>query len=204
VPVARNKQLFASGEPATFIYRVIHGAVRIAVDLPDGRRQVVAIYFPGDMFGIEPDGQHRMTAEAIVDSKVALTSLSVLEWSADRDRDLAEELAKLTAARLSQAHNHIVALGQMTATERVASFLLDLSRRLQCGDRIELVMGRTDIADYLGLTVETISRTLHDLEAQGLITLPGCRTVEIRDRAALEAMAAGGERTQSPANEAAA
>jgi CRP-like cAMP-binding protein len=126
------------------------------------------IYLPGDVFGIEIDDEHHFSAEAITDSMILVVKRSALMSLANTDGDVARRLWTFTARELRRMQDHVLLLTK-TAQERVASFLLDLAKRLAAVEKIEIPMSRQDIADYLGLTIETISRTLTRLETQAAI-----------------------------------
>jgi CRP/FNR family transcriptional regulator, nitrogen fixation regulation protein len=158
--------------------------VRTYKVLNDGRRQIGAFYLPGDVFGLEVGDEHTFSAEAIVDSKVLVFKRSALVNLAGRDNDVARELWTMTASELQRVQEHIMLLIK-TAQERVAGFLLEMATRAPAGNEIELPMSRQDIADYLGLTIETVSRTLTQLENAAAITVPTSRRIVLRNRAAL-------------------
>jgi CRP-like cAMP-binding protein len=180
----RNIEIFGEGEPADFVYKVLTGSVRTYRSLDDGRRQIGAFYLPGDIFGLEFADEHALSAEAITDAKVLVVKRSALATLAGRDAAIAGELFALTGRELQRAQNQTLLLIK-SAHERVAGFLLEMSARL-CGDNaIELPMARQDIADYLGLTKETVCRTLTSLEAAAAIELPTSRRVVLRNRGTL-------------------
>jgi len=194
LPFARNQEIYVADAPVSFIYRVVSGAVRTVSGLRDGRRQVAAFYLPGEVFGLEAGGTHHLSAEAVTETQLALTSRSVLEWTATRDHEAVAQMWSLATHALARTQDHLLVLGRMNAGERVASFLIDIAERSNSGDVVNLPMGRGDIADYLGLTIETISRTLHEFEERQLIALPNCRMVKLLDVAKLQSMDA--ERTR--------
>jgi len=186
---SRNEEIYGEDEPADFVYRVVSGAVRISRILSDGRRQIASFQFAGDVFGLEPGQVHALCAEAITDCRIALIKRSALDRAADRDSGAARELWGLTARDLQRLQEHMLLLGRKGALERVSAFLLEMSDRAAGGRTIELPMSRSDIGDYLGLTIETVSRTLTQLERDGVIGLPSFRQVKICDRKALESWA---------------
>lgn len=192
MPVARNAEIFGEDEPAEHIYVVISGVVRICKLLGDGRRQIEAFCLPGDAFGWERGANNRFSAEAVSECRLARIKRSVLFARACDDAELSQCLWALTFEELHRAQDHLLLLGRKTAQERVAAFLLDLSRRSQrcehAGTEVVLPMSRQDIADYLGLTIETVSRTLTSLEESELIALPSSRRVILKDRHALRRM----------------
>jgi CRP/FNR family transcriptional regulator, nitrogen fixation regulation protein len=182
---ARNVEIYGEGEPAEYLYRVISGAVRICKLLDDGRRQVTAFHLPGEIFGLELGQEHRFSAEAISDSSILVVKRSAVLALAGRDNEVARQLWSLTADALQRVQDHMLVLGCMNAKERVAAFLLQMARRTSDGNELELPMSRQDIADYLGLTIETVSRTITQLENDAAIRLPSSRRIELRNRAAL-------------------
>jgi CRP-like cAMP-binding protein len=181
---ARNAEIYGEGEPADYLYRVISGTVRTYKVLADGRRQIGAFYMTGDVFGLETGDEHTFSAEAISDAKVLVIKRSALVALADRDSDVARQLWALTGRELSRVQDHILLLIK-TAQERVAGFLLEMADRGSNGNALELPMSRQDIADYLGLTIETVSRTLTMLENTAAIELPTSRRIVLRNRSAL-------------------
>jgi CRP/FNR family nitrogen fixation transcriptional regulator len=185
---ARNSEIFGEDEPAEYLYKVVSGAVRISKLLSDGRRQIGAFHLPGEMFGLEAEEAHALSAEAISDSRVMLVKRSVFLARVTRDCAMATEMWAQTMVHLHRAQNHMLLLGRKNAQERIAAFLLEMSARLSRAGEIELPMSRQDIADYLGLTIETVSRTLTQLERDGLIGIPASRRIVFRDRAALDLM----------------
>lgn len=180
----RNVEIYGEGEPADYIYKVIGGAVRTYKILSDGRRQVGAFYLPGDIFGLELGEEHDYSAEAVEVSKVLVVKRSVLMSLAGRDSRTANELWTLTRRELQRVQDHVLLLIQ-SAQERVAGFLLEMARRNPEANEVQLPMSRQDIADYLGLTIETVSRTLTNLENAAAIALPSSRRIVLCNRGAL-------------------
>lgn len=180
-----NAEIYGEGEPAEYCYKVLHGAVRAYKLLNDGRRQIGSFFLPGDLFGLEAGEEHRFTAEAIVDTNIAIIKRSAIEAAAARDPNLARKLWSDTARALDRAQEHMLLLGRKNAQERVATFLLEMAKREPASESVELPMSRQDIADYLGLTIETVSRTLSQFEAKATISLPTCRKIVLKDPAAL-------------------
>jgi len=181
---ARNAEIYGEGEPADYLYKVISGTVRTYKVLSDGRRQIGAFYMPGDVFGLETSDEHTFSAEAICDSKVLVIKRSTLVALAGRDTEVARQLWALTGRELSRVQDHILLLIK-TAQERVVGFLLEMAERASNNGALELPMSRQDIADYLGLTIETVSRTLTTLENAAAIELPTSRRIVLRNRSAL-------------------
>lgn len=184
MPFARNVEIYGENEPAEYLYKVISGTVRTYKVLNDGRRQIGAFYLPGDIFGLEIGDHHTFSAEAIVDCKVLVIKRSTLVALAARDNEVARQLWTMTAGELQRAQDHIMLLIK-TAQERVAGFLLEMAKRSSAVTEVDLPMSRQDIADYLGLTIETVSRTLTQLENSAAISVPTSRRIVLRNRAAL-------------------
>ena len=178
----RNESVYGEGEPAEYVYQVIRGAVRSYRLLSDGRRQIGAFHLPGDVFGLESGSTHRLTAEAIVDTSVRMVKRRALDAAAKSDVKVACKLWTMTAAELRHAEDHMLLLGRKTAAERVATFLLEMDRRLSISGMLAIPMGRGDIADYLGLTLETVSRTLSQLHSEGVLGFSGARQITLRNR----------------------
>ena len=169
----RGGEIFGEAEPAEFVYQVIDGAVRSYKLLSDGRRQINAFHLTGDIFGLENGPAHRFTAEAIVDTTVRLARRISLEHVAETDALVARDLLSMTTSNLQHAEDHMLLLGRKTSLERVAAFLLEMDRRLTAAGVMALPMNRRDIADYLGLTLETVSRALSCLHGRGILGFLG-------------------------------
>ena len=180
----RNSEIYGEAEPVEYVYEVAHGAVRTVKVLSDGRRQIGGFYFAGDIFGLEHGNGHSFSAEAVVDSTVLMTRRSSLIGMAGHDHELAQQLWIVTAQQAARAHNHALMLIK-TAQERVNSFLLEMTERIASGDLIKLPMSRQDIADYLGIAIETVCRALTSLEMRSAIAMPNSRAVRLRDRSML-------------------
>jgi CRP/FNR family nitrogen fixation transcriptional regulator len=176
-------EIYAQGEKSDSLYKVEFGAIRIYRLLADGRRQISAFHLAGEIFGFESDRIHHFFAEAM-----CATGVRSLR-TAFRQNELASELLPVALQDLVRAQEHLLVLGRQSAVERVAAFLIDMSERQGGLRMIELPMSRTDIADYLGLTIETISRVLSKLRQKGIIRLPSLRGVEIVKWQVLQDMA---------------
>ena len=181
---ARNAEIYGENEPTEYLYKLVSGTVRTSKILNDGRRQIGEFYLPGDLFGHEVGSEHSFSAEAITDVKVIVIKRSAVEALAARDNDVARQLWAMTGRELQRMQEHILLLIK-SAQERVAGFLLEMAERIKSTDELELPMSRQDIADYLGLTIETVSRTLTILENSAAIALPTSRRIVLRNRAAL-------------------
>jgi CRP/FNR family transcriptional regulator, nitrogen fixation regulation protein len=184
---AKGEELYAEGEAAEFFYKVVSGTVRICKVLSDGRRQIEAFHLKNDIFGLEHGSEHRFAAEAVDDLVVVAYRSRRFEDLVRDNPELGNRLMTSILASLDHARDHMVLLGRKSAREKIATFLLDIADRLTHGDRFDLPMQRSDIADHLGLTIETVSRTLTQMARDGLIKLAACgRSVVLADREALE------------------
>lgn len=177
-------EIFGEKEPADYVYQVVTGAVRSYKLLSDGRRQIGAFHLAGDIFGLEIGTDHRFTAEAIIDTTVRLMKRCSLERVADNDVAVARNLLSMTTSNLRHAEDHMLLLGRKTSLERVAAFLIEMDRRSTAAGILALPMNRRDIADYLGLTLETVSRALSRLHGIGVLSFIGNnqRQIVLRDR----------------------
>jgi CRP/FNR family nitrogen fixation transcriptional regulator len=184
----KDAEIYGEEEPADYIYQVVRGAVRSYKLLSDGRRQIGAFHLPGDVFGLEAGPVHRLTAEAIVDTSVRLVKRRSLEQAAATDVKVVRDLLNMTAASLKHAEDHMLLLGRKTAMERVAAFLLEMDERLAVTGMMALPMCRRDIGDYLGLTLETVSRALSQLHEQEVLGFSGARQIVLRNRQRLRNM----------------
>jgi CRP/FNR family transcriptional regulator, nitrogen fixation regulation protein len=183
----RNTEIFGDNEPADYLYKVISGSVRTYKVLCDGRRQIGGFYLPGDIFGLEFGDEHAWSAEAVADAKILVVKRSAINSLAKYDASIAAQLFALTGRELRRVQNHVVLLIK-SAQERVAGFLLEMAERFRVSHAIDLPMSRRDIADYLGLTIETVSRTLTSLETAATIEVATSRHIVLRDLDALSSM----------------
>jgi CRP/FNR family transcriptional regulator, anaerobic regulatory protein len=190
--IPQNQTIFAQGEPVKHAYKIVSGVVRLCKHLPDGRRQIAQFLFPGEYFSFITIGDHGFSAEAVVDVTLLSFPQKHLERLCQEHPNLRARLFELLSQRVHDIQNHLTIVGRQTAKERVAAFLLLLSRRLNTdGTRITVPMNRQDIADYLSLTMETVSRTLSRLKANRIISVPDLHQLELRNVAALHALADG-------------
>ena len=189
----RDDEIVAQEDAATYCYLVVSGCVRTVRLMEDGRRHVGEFLFTGELFGWEALDRHDFGAEAVTPVTLRRYARRDLERLADQDRDVARRLREVSASRVRSGREHMVLLGRKTASERIASFLLEMAERTAVDGRatIELPMNRVDMGDYLGLTIETVCRRLTRLRLDGTIAIDGAK-VSIRDRRALGA--AGCER----------
>ncbi|MGY3443401.1 helix-turn-helix domain-containing protein [Bradyrhizobium sp. USDA 4473] len=176
---ARNSEIYGEDEAAEYLYQVVSGAVRSYRIMVDGRRQIGAFYLPGDIFGFEAGDNHISSAEAVCETHLLTVKRSALIGRASHESEFTRQLWDAMALELRRFQEHVMLLIG-SAEERVMAFLLDMSRRATKNAAIELPMSRQDVADYLGLTIETVSRTLTQLEHNGVIALPTLRRIELR------------------------
>jgi CRP/FNR family nitrogen fixation transcriptional regulator len=184
MPFTRNSEIYGENEAADYLYKVVSGTVRTYKVLLDGRRQIGAFYLAGDIFGLEAGDTHSFSAEAINDCKILVIKRSAVTALAARDNEVARLMWEVTARELGRVQAHNLLLIQ-SAQERVATFLLEMADRVSGNGAVELPMSRQDIADYLGLTIETVSRTLTQLEKNAAIEVPTSRRILLRNRSAL-------------------
>lgn len=182
-----GEEIYAQDEDADLIYRVVRGSIRTTHLQADGRRQIGDFYYEGDVIGVEVGEAHRFSAEALTGCEVLALRRA---GSAAYDTGQVERMIwAATARELQRAQSHMLLLGRATACEKVARFLMDIANRFR-GEFVTLPMSRQDMADYLGLTIETISRMLGRLQADGVIEFSGLRQYRVRRPACLSEMAA--------------
>jgi CRP/FNR family transcriptional regulator len=182
--VAAKEHVFCEGDEREHVFRVEDGVIAVYKTLPDGRRQIIDFAYPGDLIGLGVLGEHVLSAQATVPSRVRSLSAAALERMAETDASLALKLYKSVCHELAATRSLLVTVGQRSALERVAAFLVALHRRTGSEDSttIKLAMRRSDIADLLGLTIETVSRTLTKLRTMGVIDVEqGGSRVEFLD-----------------------
>ena len=184
----RNDEIYAEGDSGECWFKVVSGTVRICKLLADGRRHIGEFCFSGDCFGIDGNGERLYSAEAVDDVIVMRFQRKATERLMDQNLALARLLRDTTVRDLAIAHGRTLLLGRMTAPERVAAFLLEMFERRDWTKSLDLPMSRNDIADYLGLTIETVCRTLSVFKRSGVIAIPNPHRIELLDRDALEAV----------------
>ncbi|WP_201841116.1 helix-turn-helix domain-containing protein [Microvirga zambiensis] len=183
---AKDEEIFAEGDRAAFVYKVLSGVVRTSKLLSDGRRQIDAFHLAGDIFGIEADDEHRFCAEAVGDCTIVAYRRNRLATLTAIDPEAATDMTAGMVRSLVRAQNHMLLLGRKSALEKIATFLLDMADRTSGSNILDLPMSRTDIADHLGLTIETVSRSFTQLERQGIIELISARRVILCNKAELK------------------
>ena len=175
----RGDQIYGKDEPTKYVYQVKKGAVRRCRLLSDSRRQINSFHLSGDIFGLENGAVHRFTAEAVVETTVSLITRQSLEDVAEFDAVLSRNLLSMTTSNLQHAENHMLLLGRKSSMERVAAFLLEMDERLAAAGVLSLPMSRRDIADYLGVGLETVSRAVSQLHRAGVVNFIGNNQREI-------------------------
>jgi CRP/FNR family nitrogen fixation transcriptional regulator len=180
-----EREIYAQGDPAACLYQVSHGMVRTCRYLSDGSRQVDAFYGPGDVFGFELAAIHGVCAQAVSDCAVRAYRRRPLQSAPD---GTAMHLLAFAMQSLTRSREHALLLGHGSAAQKLASFLLDMAQRGPVAETVELVMTRQHIADYLGLTIETVSRTFSQFERDGLIECATARRIRLISRARLQGL----------------
>lgn len=186
---AQDREIYGEGDEADTFYKVVSGVVRTCKFLSDGRRQIHAFHVAGDLFGFELGAEHTLSAEAVSDCEIVVYRRPRGAASAN-DEALSRDLFSHAMRSLARAQEHSLVLGRRSAVEKVAAFLLDWATQSADGRMLALAMTRQDIADYLGLTIETVSRTMTQLERDGTIEMPTARQIKLKKPDALEDLCA--------------
>lgn len=191
-----EQSVFHEGDPARRVFMVTHGALKLYTLLADGRRQITGFMFPGDFLGVSVEDEYAFTVEALEETELWWFSRGAFDRFIGEHPQVERELYRMAAHELAEAQRQMVLLGRKSAAERLASFFLSLLDRSERASgepetNFDLPMSRIDIADYLGLTKETVSRMLAHLRSRGLIRLQSQSEVEVLDRDGLRAMAQG-------------
>mgnify|MGYP000851888974 CR=1 FL=1 len=189
-PFAPGDLLFRQGDAVRLVYRLLKGAVVSYRLLSDGRRQVTGFHLPGDFLGLEAGVEHATTTEALCRVEALAMERAELAGRAATDIGLARALWQVTVRAFRRSEDHALILARQGATERVAAFLLDFAERMGRPEIIDLPMTRQDIADHVGLTIHTVSRTLSQLQAQGMLEARSSRHVRLLQRHRLEGLCA--------------
>ena len=188
VRFARDEEIYAQDDEVSRLYRVVRGVVRTSRFTLEGRRQIGDFYYQGDIFGLEPGPLHLFAAEALTDCEVIAVKRSAVEQAVGPAVFNAAVL-QATGRELARMQEHLLVLGRKAALARVASFLLGMAGEAS-NNAVDLPMGRQDMADYLGLTIETVSRSLTQLQGDSVVEFPSTRRFQVRKRHALEALVA--------------
>ena len=190
IHIAEGREIFAEGGDTDTFYKLVSGVVRVCKFLSDGRRQIEAFHVAGEILGFELGEERLLSAEAVNDCTLVSYRRHKVEQIAQRNETVCHQLLQLAVRNLAEAQGHALLLGRRAAAEKVAGFLLGWARRCQAEDLIHLAMSRQDMADYLGLTIETVSRSLSQFERDGVIALASTRQLKVLDAGALEDLAA--------------
>ena len=188
VRFAEGHEIFAEGDAPEAFFKVVTGVVRVCKFLSDGRRQIEAFHVAGEIFGLELGEERLLCAEAVSDC--TLVSYRSIETLAQNDENITRQLFRYAMQNLAHAQGHSLLLGRRGASEKMASFLLSQAEHSADGRTVTLAMTRQDIADYLGLTIETVSRSLSLFERKGVIALANTRELRLENVEALEDLAA--------------
>jgi len=188
--VQHDREIHGQGDRADWCYRIVSGCVRMVNLMEDGRRQIGEFLMAGDLLGFDTLGTYDFSAEAVSEVVLRRYPRRMVDALAESNVALARRLRDMTSGSLRLAHSRLVLLGRKTASERIASFLLEMAKRLPevHRDVLDLPMGRADIADHLGLTIETVCRVMAHLRRDGTVVVERGH-VTIRDSVALQQMA---------------
>lgn len=188
----RNETIFNQGDAADQVYKVLGGTIRLCRYMPDGRRYIVDFLLPGDLTGFVESTDQPVSAEAVTDVTLIAYPRACFEKLAQQNASVRAQLLSHLSSTLLNAHQHMFMLGCQKAKERLVTFLIRLAEKLDLshGDRLDLPMSRQDIADHLGLTIETISRSITALRNEGAILVPNAHQLILRDMTMLRALAA--------------
>ncbi len=195
-PLDMHEHLFMIGDKQTHLYQILEGVIGVYKMLPDGRRQIVTFYYPGDMIGGGDKSNWTQHAEALCNAKVRCIPVSTVDTLITTEPGFGQALMSMLATELEETRDQLLSLGRKSALEKVATFLLRISRRnkREGADEslLHLPMKRAEIADYLGLTIETVSRNITKLKTTGIIRLESKSEISVKDISLLEELADGG------------
>lgn len=192
IVVARNKAVIEGGDPADHVFKVVSGALRMVRLLPDGRRHLSSFLMPDDFFGLADSDAYSQSVEAVSEATLMRYPRHRFEALLNSDASVSHRFLDVVCGQLAATQERLLVLGRMTATERLVTFLLGMAdRKSRTAPEVELPMSRADIADYLGLTIETVSRGLTDLRSRRIIDLPTPNHIVFLKRQALEQISAG-------------
>lgn len=189
-----GETLFNEGDSRRYVYSIVKGVIRLLRGLPDGRRYIAGFLLPGDHIGLTEGEKHNLTAEAVTDCELCVFVREELDQFMKDNREVQDRILSMARHALLSAYESQLMLGRFAPVEKIARFILDMNERINGKNSkvnvVPLPMNRTDIADYLGLTIETVSRSFSKLKAQGLIQLPSSSSVEILNHKELARIAA--------------
>jgi len=191
-----HEHLFVSGDVQSHVYQILEGVVSVYELLPDGRRQIATFCYPGDLIGADNVANFAHNAESLCSSRVRCIPLKAMDKLISTEPGFSQALLNVLSTELAETRDQLLSLGRKSALEKVATFLLRISRRSEREGldetQLHLPMTRSDIADYLGLTIETVSRNFTKLKVAGVISLQSSSQVEVLDIDRLEDFADGG------------
>jgi len=192
---ARGETIFSEGDSAEYAYKIASGTVRLCKHMSDGRRQIAQFIFPGEFFSFMDLKEHSFTAEAVNDVVLLCYPQKQIERLGEERSTLRKRFADVLTRRVRDIQNHLVMLGRQTAKERVAAFLVHVIEHMGIDKNglMELPMSRQDMADYLGLTIETVCRVLSAMKRERLIDIPNLHQLVIKNTARLAELAEGSE-----------
>jgi len=185
---AQDQEIYGEGDEATTFFKIVSGVIRVCKFHSNGRRQIDAFHVEGDVFGFEMGQEHRLSAEAVSDCTVISYRRRGVERMAANNEGLSQQLFSYAMYNMARAQDHSLLLGRKSAVERVVAFLMEWAHHSPRNGEIVLAMTRQDIADYLGLTIETVSRTLSQLERDAMIELSTARQIRLKNPAGLRAL----------------
>lgn len=193
--LAEHEHLFLEGETQTHVYLVLSGVIGMYKLLADGRRQISTFAYPGDIMGLDCAGTHVNNAESLGNSTVRSIPINAIDKLIMSEPGFGQTLLRIAASELADTRDRMLSLGRKSATEKLATFLLRISRRNTASGRpndiVQIPMKRSDIADFLGLTIETVSRNFTKLKMAGVISLVSNSEVKVKDMELLESIADG-------------
>ena len=192
----KNETVFSEGDHAGHAYKIVSGMVRMCKHTRDGRRQIADFLLPGAIFGIIDRGEYGFSAEAVTDVLLMCYPRSQIDRLSATKAGVIDHIFAVLTEQFMTMQRHLVVLGCQSAKERVASFLVLLADRSRAepGDRLDLPMGRQDIASHLGLTIETVCRAITELKREGAVIVPSLNQIILRDLQALRTLAEGQHR----------
>ena len=191
IAVKRSQEIYAEGEDADYCYKLVSGSLRLVKLMSDGQRQICEFLVPGDLLGFEAQNEHYFSAEAVTEAVLIRYPRRSAERLINEDPAAARFVHNLTSSSLQGAYERMVLLCHKSAQERIAWFLLEMADRSKTGGGtcVELPMTRSDIADYLGMVIETVSRVLTQLRQKGVIAMRSVNSILLVDRDGLEDIA---------------
>lgn len=189
----RNETIFSEGDSADYVYKIISGVVRLCKFTPDGRRQIPDFMFAGDFFGLTGAVEHGFAAEAAADTIVLAFPREQIERLGASNAGMRHRTFELLTEQLLSMQRHLLVIGCNNAKERVACFLMRLAKRANArsGELVDMPMSRQDVADHLGLTIETVCRAIAELKRDGMILCPNIHQIVLRDTGGLMALTNG-------------